>query len=183
MSSSTLRPLPFAFRIGLELDLADLHERPRLAQGFRLTPWNPARLDELAEVEHAAYLGSEDARVFPSDLATIVDCRRSLDRARRHPGVDLERSLVLLYGDALVGHVLAWAERPTRAFIHDLAVHPDHRRGAGRALLLACLNRYQRAGFRRVGLSVTAANLAALRLYESLGFRDTSWWIELVPRR
>ncbi len=57
------------------------------------------------------------------------------------------------------------------AEILDVAVHPDwRRRGLGRFLLRLTLRRAALAGARTVRLEVRAGNLAALRLYGSLGF-------------
>jgi ribosomal protein S18 acetylase RimI-like enzyme len=175
-------PLNFCWRVGMELGLGQSSELPRLPSEYRLGPWERARLDELAEVEYRSYLGSEDARCFPDALSTVDRCWNSLSEALKPKRFDPERSLFLLRGEQLCGHLLAWCLDHRVGFIHDVAILPEHRGGTGRAMLLECLNRYQRAGFRRVGLSVTTANSRALHLYERLGFRDSSWWIELVPR-
>jgi ribosomal protein S18 acetylase RimI-like enzyme len=62
------------------------------------------------------------------------------------------------------------------AGIRMLAVDPArHGRGIGRALTLACVERAQAAGRRRVVLHTSDWMAAAKHLYESLGFeRDTA---------
>ena len=45
-------------------------------------------------------------------------------------------------------------------------------RGIGRALTLACIECAKRAGYLQVELQVVADNAAAVRLYESVGFRE-----------
>lgn len=58
------------------------------------------------------------------------------------------------------------------AFIWGVFVYPAHRgKGIGKALLTACLNRAsQLEGLEKVTLSVTHVSLAAMHLYEQMGF-------------
>jgi ribosomal protein S18 acetylase RimI-like enzyme len=45
-------------------------------------------------------------------------------------------------------------------------------RGIGRALTLACIECAKRAGYLQIELEVVAENASAVRLYESVGFRE-----------
>lgn len=55
--------------------------------------------------------------------------------------------------------------------LYDLYVRPDTRRGgAGRALLLAARQQAIEAGMARLDLTTSRTNLAAQKLYESLGW-------------
>jgi ribosomal protein S18 acetylase RimI-like enzyme len=70
----------------------------------------------------------------------------------------------------LVGFVTASA-RALSFYVHGIAVAPsDRRRGAGRALLTACVGGARVARLRRVVLHVGTANQTAVALYESEGF-------------
>jgi ribosomal protein S18 acetylase RimI-like enzyme len=70
--------------------------------------------------------------------------------------------------------VLGFAAASARAlslYVHGLAVSPsDRRRGAGRALVRACVAGASAEGLCRVVLHVGTANEAAVGLYESEGF-------------
>jgi ribosomal-protein-alanine N-acetyltransferase len=56
--------------------------------------------------------------------------------------------------------------------IQNIAVHPEHQRqGLGRYLLEEALVRGKRLGAKSVLLEVRESNLAAQRLYDSMGFR------------
>ncbi|MBI3932355.1 MAG: ribosomal protein S18-alanine N-acetyltransferase [Acidobacteria bacterium] len=58
--------------------------------------------------------------------------------------------------------------------IHNLAVHPDHRRrGLGRRLLRLALETARGRGAETAHLEVRASNWAALALYRALGFETT----------
>ncbi|MFE7122373.1 GNAT family N-acetyltransferase, partial [Streptomyces sp. NPDC057654] len=62
----------------------------------------------------------------------------------------------------------------TGGFVCDIEVVPAHRgRGHGRTLMLVAERECLAAGTDRIGLSVFADNIPALRLYESLGYEAT----------
>lgn len=59
-------------------------------------------------------------------------------------------------------------------YLDTLAVSPDMRRkGIGRALLTAALERGRKTGIEKATLLVSPKNIPALRLYSSLGFKPT----------
>ncbi|MHC0428654.1 GNAT family N-acetyltransferase [Streptomyces sp. O3] len=62
------------------------------------------------------------------------------------------------------------------AYVHDVEVAEEHRgQGHGRSLLRLAEREARAAGARRIGLSVSADNTTALRLYASLGYRPTAY--------
>jgi ribosomal protein S18 acetylase RimI-like enzyme len=72
--------------------------------------------------------------------------------------------------DASSGY--AEGQRPDEASIRMLSVAPGHqRRGAGKTLSLACVDRARAAGKRAVILHADEANETSRRMYERLGFR------------
>ena len=83
-----------------------------------------------------------------------------------------DASFVALEGPRLVGAILVthWMDRP---LIAELGVSRDaRRRGVGRALVLAASGRLADLGEASWALYVTMGNDPAIRLYESLGFRQ-----------
>lgn len=76
------------------------------------------------------------------------------------------------------GDVVGWCDIQRRRApgmdhvgVLGMGLLPTHRRrGLGRRLLEACLERADAAGIARVELEVWATNVAGLRLYESSGF-------------
>lgn len=88
-----------------------------------------------------------------------------------------------------------WRAREAYALTAEVTVYiePDfHRRGVGRALYGALLDRLRRAGFHTAVGGVTLPNEGSVRLHEAMGFRyvgtfrevgrkfdqwhDTGWW-------
>ncbi|WP_397570838.1 GNAT family N-acetyltransferase [Schlesneria sp. T3-172] len=66
--------------------------------------------------------------------------------------------------------------------IQNIGVVPEHRGfGLGRALVLKSLSGFAEAGMKRVVLEVTANNVVAVGLYQSLGFRVLRTMYRVVP--
>lgn len=78
---------------------------------------------------------------------------------------------VLCYSDGQpIGYVIYW-EVVDELDIHNVAVHPGHRRrGVGRAMLEGLIGSAAERGFQRMTLEVRRSNDAAQALYRSLGF-------------
>lgn len=81
-------------------------------------------------------------------------------------------------GDQIVGYAVGTMFGP-EGYIVSIAVHPERRRlGLGRQLMEAMLGALREAGTTQVALHVSIHNTAAIRLYESLGFRT----VMIVPQ-
>ncbi|ATL26348.1 GNAT family N-acetyltransferase [Streptomyces formicae] len=64
------------------------------------------------------------------------------------------------------------------AFVFKVEVEQEHRgRGHGRSLMLCAEAQARAEGHSRLGLNVFAGNTPALRLYESLGYEPTSYYL------
>ena len=138
----------------------------------------PAAADEFAAVGDltlAAYLADDLLAADPEAAAYAEELR---DAGRRASHADL---LVAVRGGGellgtvtfcLPGTEYAELAGPGEAEFRMLAVAPGgRRRGVGRALVLACLDRARAAGARSVVISSLASMTAAHALYEQLGFR------------
>ena len=160
------------WRASMTLDLRRLKEQPAAPPGYAMVAWDPALLPEVAVVDHLAYRGSLDARLYWQYFSTPQGCERMWREAiaGKFGRFDPERTLLLLHEGRVCGDVMASIRNPVEGFIGNLAIAPEHRGGAGTALLLSCLWRYREAGFERVSLAVTLDNERAYRLYTRLGF-------------
>jgi len=95
----------------------------------------------------------------------------------RSPRFEPSLSLVAAAGQSIVGlcHITPSlvAGEEHRAHLHILGTHPDYRRrGLGRLLLTKGLCRLRRRAFCQVELDVDSKNVAAMRLYHQMGFRQ-----------
>ena len=132
--------------------------------GVRFVSATTVSLEALA----AAISASFEGYAVPINFTAPLLARRL--RFEQH---DLESSLVAFDGGEAVG-VAALAIRGGRGWVSSFGVVPAwRRRGLGRRLMSALLERARAYGLRRLTLEVIKGNDAAQRLYEGAGMRVT----------
>lgn len=138
--------------------------------------------DAVGELTLRAYLADDLLRADPDAAAYSAELRdagRRATEAELLVAVDDGGELLGTVTFCLPGTSLAELAGPGEAEFRMLAVAPTgRRRGAGRALVLACLDRARAAGARAVVISSLATMTAAHTLYQGLGFRraaDRDW--------
>lgn len=66
-------------------------------------------------------------------------------------------------------------------WIMDIAVHPNYQGiGYGAMLIQQSLSNLYDAGYKQAGLAVTLSNKRAKKLYDSLGFTDHHYFVEII---
>jgi ribosomal protein S18 acetylase RimI-like enzyme len=145
--------------------------------GFRMEEWGDHRIEAAATVITLAYRGHVDSEVN-DQYRTFGAATRFLRNLIDFPGcgtffpqgsvVAFDRSNGRPVGIALSSFVAADVGHVTQ-----LCVTPDAQgKGLGLQLLWAAMSRLYAAGAKRIGLTVTLSNVAAVRLYELCGFRE-----------
>ncbi len=135
------------------------HPERRPPRGLRLfiTPLKARHLDAVMAIERVSFAKPWQRRLFEAEL--------------RHSHALLLGALTLP-AETLAGYLCLWLVAD-EAQVQNLAVHPAFRgRGVGRYLLVQGLGEARRRGARVATLEVRPSNLAARRLYASLGFRE-----------
>jgi len=126
----------------------------RNAPSFSITPMVPADLAEVMELEHGSFSTPWSEESFLAELEKEFS---HVYVARAEDGV-------------LVGFVCFWALYG-EAHILNIAVRADMRRmGVGTALAVEALRQSIMEGAKTATLEVREKNIAAIRLYEGLGF-------------
>ncbi|MFB7179508.1 GNAT family N-acetyltransferase [Streptomyces sp. NPDC056257] len=155
-------------------------EPPALPAGSTGRPMTPAEFDAWLEVEivdYAPRLVSPGMTEEQGVAASRAEHARMLPAGRETPGTAfhvVEGPQGEILGSVWVGE----RELPglgTVPYVYDVRVEPGHRgRGHGRTLMLLAEHSALAAGARHLGLYVVEGNTPARRLYESLGYRDTT---------
>jgi len=169
----------YRIRASMVLDLRSPRPSPSLPPGYAVAAWDAARLAETAAVDHAAYSGTIDARLYAPYFRTTAGCERMWREAiaGKFGRFDAEQTRLLLYHGRVCGNVMISSRGTREAFVGNVSVEPGHQgRGLGKQLLLESLGSLERAGFDRVTLAVTPDNTRAFELYQRLGFRVTSYF-------
>ena len=113
----------------------------------------PADLDEVMAIERTSFRHPWSSNFFLEELQ--VACARSV---------------LAQLNDKIVGYVLFWL-LPETVDIHNIAVHTEfRRRRIGQALLRQVFEQARSRHSSRVTLEVRVSNIAAQKLYESVGF-------------
>jgi ribosomal-protein-alanine N-acetyltransferase len=121
---------------------------------FSLTPFKLADLKALLNLEQD---------VYPEDTYGMVEFLSLYVRGK-------DTFLVARAGKTIVGYVIGYVEDYT-GYIASIAVDPETRgQGLGRLLMEAEMARLYENGAQKIGLHVRVDNVAAIHLYESLGF-------------
>jgi hypothetical protein len=162
-------------RFRMEADLREPLALPSLPAGYRFVAWDAARLADHAEAKHHSFRGEIDAEVFDC-LADQQGCLELLREIADKPGFLPAASWLVEHtaasGPEPCGTVQGVRFSPRYGGVQNVGVTPWHRhRGIGTALMQAAMLGFRAAGLDRAFLEVTAENVAAVRLYESLGFR------------
>ena len=117
-----------------------------------------------------AVLAAVAAGVFDNDVDEHF-AREFLSDARHHLAVAVEDGLVVGFASAV--HYIHPDKRP-ELWINEVAVSPKHQgRGLGKGLLSALFEAGRQAGCAEAWVLTDRANLPAMRLYSSLGGKDS----------
>jgi ribosomal protein S18 acetylase RimI-like enzyme len=101
----------------------------------------------------------------------------------RLPGYYRDLDMVAVAPDGVIAaYVNGWIDTVNRVgdFGPVGALPAYRRKGLTRAVLIECLRRMQSRGMNRVSVSTGVSNTAAIRLYESVGFKIVNQYLEYV---
>ena len=158
------------FRMEVDLRTVDL-ATPTLPEGFRFVPWNPDDLERHAQVKVQSFRDEIDSRVFPC-LGEFSGCRKLMREITKQRSFKSETTWLIVGPSGDVGTIQGLGHSGSLGAIQNVGVVPECRGlGLGRSLVLKNVEGFRSAGLERVYLEVTAENLPAVSLYDSLGFR------------
>ncbi len=178
MNTASSTEPKFLKRFRMEIDLRDVVlERPQLPEGYHWVQWHPEHLHDHALVKFESFHTEVDTQIFPA-LRTLVGCRELMQSIMTHPGFLPQSTWLIQFGQqefrppVPCGTIQGLCQSMLLGAIQNVGVTPEHRGfGLGRALLLKNLHGFRSCGLLRTYLDVTADNVAAISLYESLGFK------------
>ncbi|MBV9083700.1 MAG: GNAT family N-acetyltransferase [Acidobacteriaceae bacterium] len=150
-----------------------------------LVPWAERYQEQLAHLVSASYRGHIDSQIN-DQYRNTPGARQFLTNIVKFPGCGRfmpEASFLAL--DPTTGRIcgmcLASQISSSSGHVTQLCVLPAMRGASlGYELLRQTLTRFADAGCRSVSLTVTCANISAVRLYESVGFRSRATFPALV---
>lgn len=165
-------------RYRMEVDLRRWTDASLVAAAdYEFSPWTPELLEDHAEVKYLSFRDEYDSIVFPC-LSEQVSCRRLMREITSKRGFVPEATWLATYVGAgpdrrePCGTIQVIRVGRAQANVQNIGVTPLHRcRGIGSGLVVRALLGLKQLGVQRTQLEVTAKNVAAVRLYQRLGFR------------
>jgi ribosomal protein S18 acetylase RimI-like enzyme len=179
----------------LELDLKEnvstRAQNIAVHEDVELSPWSATDFQAAAELIYTAYSGHIDAKVN-DQYRSLHGSLRFLHNIVRFPGCGVfagQASWVLRERSTgtMIGMVLCSDVGEEVMHVTQICISPkQRRRGLGEWLMCHCLTHLADTGSKAVTLTVTEANLAAMELYQRLGFstrqRFEAMIFEATPR-
>jgi ribosomal protein S18 acetylase RimI-like enzyme len=165
-------------RIFMLSDLAEVDTLPASAAAdeFRFLEWDGARQDDAAAAIATAYHGHVDSRIN-DQYRSWPGARRFLSNVIQYPGCgQFLPGASFLSTDRtgrVNGLVLSSLVSADTGHITQVCVTPDARgKALGYELMRRALMTMAGSGCEKTSLTVTASNANAIRLYQSMGFRQ-----------
>ncbi|MGI5211597.1 GNAT family N-acetyltransferase [Plantactinospora sp. CA-290183] len=143
-----------------ERDLAGPLPAPSVPPGFLVRAARPADAERLAVARNQSFGEDWTGELYSSAVMA-------------KPGYDPEREIVAEAPDGrIAAFAVYWTDDRNRVgHVEPVGTHREfQRRGLARAVMLEAMYRMRAAGMTTVTLNHNSDNLAARRLYESLGF-------------
>jgi ribosomal protein S18 acetylase RimI-like enzyme len=178
-------------RLFMEVDLPDMRELlpenglvrrpeeplPTLPASLKLVRWTPVHYQPAGDLIHRCYQHHGDSHIN-DQYRSVQGSLRFLHNIVRFPGCgvfDPENSFVVRDERSAQLEAIALVSRvePDVAHITQICISPRRRGyGMGRMLLRHVATQLAGKGIHAITLTVTESNTPALKLYQSLGFRE-----------
>lgn len=169
-------PTLYFKRFRMQVDLRRSLPIAELPTGYVWSGWHPSLCAQHADAKFQSFAGEIDSELFPC-LGIPDGCRNLMQEIAVHPSFLPQATwLVRFVGNDFTGPIPVGTIQGLRSSRHagaiqNIGVCPLHRgAGLGKALLLKSLAGFQASGIARVSLEVTAENLRAIKMYQSVGF-------------
>ncbi len=151
-------------------------DAPPLSSGLRLEKWHERLMPQVADLIHLAYANHVDGEIN-DQYRSRSGAMKFLKNIVMMPGCgqfETQASFVLreVASEHIVAVVLTSIVAPGVGHTTQVCVLPGFQgHGLGRRLMVESLAALRKIKATELSLTVTCANLGAVKLYESLGFR------------
>jgi ribosomal protein S18 acetylase RimI-like enzyme len=143
---------------------------------FSIRAWKEDDFTQAAQIIHRSYVGKYDS-LINSQYATEEGCAELLMILTDHIWCgdflpQISRVALESATHDQVGVLIASRIAAGTGHIGQISIQPAYQGlGLGRRMIYGALSEFQRRGFTEASLAVTSANVGALHLYQSCGFR------------
>ena len=175
-------------RINMVLHKSDMETlvEPELPFGYEFVPWSKAMKTSTAKLLVEINDQSVDNLLLPF-FTTIGGCERFIQDMidNSFGGLGEKCTRALTYNKEPIGICFLTRTSSNTINIPEVGILPAHRRKRlGKALVIHSFSNLiiNQPNFSEISLTVTIDNVVAVKLYESLGFKQTKETIDLIWR-
>ena len=169
--------LTYFKRLRMEFDLtAHVPEMRAIPEGYQLISYSDELVREHATAKYKSFRQELDANVFPC-LGRRDGCLRLMREIVSRASFVPQATWLLRHWDPQIGRsqpigTIQGLQIEGWGAIQNVGIDPSHRgRGLGSLLLSRAASGFREVGLTQMHLEVTTDNVAAIRLYQRLGFR------------
>lgn len=167
-------------RLRMHIDLRSTDvTAPALPDGYHWVPWRSMLVERHARIKWRSFSKDLDGRIFGC-LSSLDGCRRLMTEISKQATFCPFATWMIVFcpepewpaEDCATVQGIVRSGRV--GAIQNVGVIPEHRGfGLGRAIVLKSLEGFRDDGQLSASLEVTAVNVAAVKLYQSVGFQVT----------
>ncbi|NHK31952.1 MAG: GNAT family N-acetyltransferase, partial [Asgard group archaeon] len=128
--------------------------------------------------------GHTDSDIFP-EMRDINEIKKIFSQASNNfkdfnPKINPQ----IVFHGKIIGISCVLMQGEKKAFVAEVSIVPEHqRKGLGKALMKKIMQICFDKGCTNLGLAVTKDNIGAYKLYQKLGFKETSEFIAIIKHK
>lgn len=157
-------------------------ENHKIPKEYSFEPFTKERVDEIIGVMCKANVpGHPDLYIYPemSEVEPTKEIFARLSKNFEALGEALNPQIVK--ENKIAGMSIVLRDNPTRAYIAEVAIHPDHqKKGLGKALMKKIIDECAKENISELLLACTKSNIVAYDLYLKLGFKEIHQYLAIT---
>lgn len=156
-----------------------------LPEGYSFEPFSIEKADEIIQViVDSNPKGHTDFDIYP-EMRDVNETKKIFGQfSNNFKDFDPEINPQIVFDGKIIGISCIMKQGEKKAFVAEVSIVPEHqRKGLGKALMKKIMQACLDKGCNRLGLAVTKDNIGAYKLYQNLGFKDTSEFLAIIKHK
>lgn len=160
-------------------------ESMELHSDYTFEPFNKERVEEIIGVMcKANEPGHPDLAIYPEMKEVKTTLPIFAGFTKDFDALDPALNPQITKNDVIAGMSIVLRDNPTRAYIAEMAVHPEHqRKGLGKNLLKRIIDECVKQEITELLLAVSKDNIGAFKLYQKLGFEEFRQYLAITKEK
>ncbi|MHA1125773.1 MAG: GNAT family N-acetyltransferase [Candidatus Heimdallarchaeota archaeon] len=152
---------------------------------YSFASFNKEKVEEIIGVMCKANKpGHPDLAIYPEmkEVKTTLPIFAGI--TKNFEALDDDINPQIMKGNDIAGITFVLRDNPNRAYIAEMAIHPDHqRKGLGKNLLKKIIEGCVKQNITELMLAVSKDNIAAFTLYQKIGFEEVKQYLAITKEK